>query len=59
MFDTSGMNRQSPGRTGYDWRGNGNNLDGNGNNRDGTVAPPGPIQTPAELLPLESRYRYG
>ncbi|KAH3789000.1 hypothetical protein DPMN_167167 [Dreissena polymorpha] len=36
------MNRDSPGRTGNDRRGNGNNL-------DGTVAPSGPIQTPAEL----------
>ncbi|KAH3838995.1 hypothetical protein DPMN_112413 [Dreissena polymorpha] len=32
----------SPGRTGNDRR-------GTGNNRDGTVALPGPIQTPAEL----------
>ncbi|KAH3705460.1 hypothetical protein DPMN_080534 [Dreissena polymorpha] len=34
--------RESPGRTGNDRR-------GTGNNRDGTVAPPGPIQTLAEL----------
>ncbi|KAH3799193.1 hypothetical protein DPMN_152799 [Dreissena polymorpha] len=43
------MNRESPGRTSNDRRGTGNNRDGDGNNRDGTVAPPGPIQTPAEL----------
>ncbi|KAH3850948.1 hypothetical protein DPMN_093424 [Dreissena polymorpha] len=43
------MNRESPGRTGNDRRGTGFNLDGTGNNRDGTVAPPGPIHTPAEL----------
>ncbi|KAH3692105.1 hypothetical protein DPMN_193917 [Dreissena polymorpha] len=43
------MNRKSAGRTGNDRRGTGNNRDGDGNNRDGTVAPPGPIQTPAEL----------
>ncbi|KAH3748104.1 hypothetical protein DPMN_182541 [Dreissena polymorpha] len=49
MFNTSGMNRESPGRTGNDWRGNGNNRDGTGNNWDGTVALPGPIQTPAKL----------
>ncbi|KAH3890163.1 hypothetical protein DPMN_014235 [Dreissena polymorpha] len=62
------MNRKSPGRTGNDRRGTGNNRDGTGNNRDGTVAPSGPIQTPAELRqrqggapmnPLESRYSYG
>ncbi|KAH3856064.1 hypothetical protein DPMN_098644 [Dreissena polymorpha] len=58
------MNRESPGRTGNDRRRTGNNRDGNGNNRDGTVAPPGPIQTPAELRQrpgewLESRYSYG
>ncbi|KAH3864647.1 hypothetical protein DPMN_027670 [Dreissena polymorpha] len=45
MFNTSGMNRESPGRTGNDRRGTENNRDGTGNNRDGTVAPPGPIQT--------------
>ncbi|KAH3708941.1 hypothetical protein DPMN_068399 [Dreissena polymorpha] len=49
MFNTSGINRKSPGRTGNDRRGIGNNRDGNGNNRDGSVAPPGPIQTPEEL----------
>ncbi|KAH3841714.1 hypothetical protein DPMN_115188 [Dreissena polymorpha] len=56
MFNTSGMNRDSPGRTGNDRRGTeinrdgtGNNRDGIGNNQDGTVAPPGPIQTPAML----------
>ncbi|KAH3860457.1 hypothetical protein DPMN_023357 [Dreissena polymorpha] len=43
------MNRESPGRTGNDRRGTGNNRDGTGNKRDGTVAPPGHIQTPAEL----------
>ncbi|KAH3821593.1 hypothetical protein DPMN_123357 [Dreissena polymorpha] len=42
MFNTSGINRESPGRTG-------NDRCGTGNNRDGTVAPPGSIQTPAEL----------
>ncbi|KAH3796638.1 hypothetical protein DPMN_150207 [Dreissena polymorpha] len=42
MFNTAGMNRESPGRTGNDRR-------RTGNNQDGTVAPPGPIQTPAEL----------
>ncbi|KAH3787521.1 hypothetical protein DPMN_165645 [Dreissena polymorpha] len=36
------MNRESPGWTGNDRR-------GAGNNRDGTVAQPGPIQTPAEI----------
>ncbi|KAH3833896.1 hypothetical protein DPMN_107212 [Dreissena polymorpha] len=40
--NTSGMNRESPRRTGNDRR-------GTGNNRDGTVAPPVPIQTQAEL----------
>ncbi|KAH3893660.1 hypothetical protein DPMN_017810 [Dreissena polymorpha] len=49
MFNTSKMNRKSPGRTGNDGRGTGNNQDGTGNNPDGTIAPPGPIQTPAEL----------
>ncbi|KAH3856116.1 hypothetical protein DPMN_098696 [Dreissena polymorpha] len=49
MFNTSRMNRESPGRTGNDRRGTGNNRDGTGNNRNGTVAPPGPIQTPVEL----------
>ncbi|KAH3826597.1 hypothetical protein DPMN_128506 [Dreissena polymorpha] len=43
------MNRESPGRTDNDRRGTGNNRDGTRNNRDGTVAPPGPIQTPAEI----------
>ncbi|KAH3793367.1 hypothetical protein DPMN_146875 [Dreissena polymorpha] len=47
--NTSGMNRESPRRTGNDRRGTENNRDGTGNNRDGTLAPPGPIQTPAEL----------
>ncbi|KAH3775834.1 hypothetical protein DPMN_177241 [Dreissena polymorpha] len=47
MFYTSGMNRESPGRTGNDRRGTGNNRDGTKNNLDGTVAPQGPIQTPA------------
>ncbi|KAH3852389.1 hypothetical protein DPMN_094896 [Dreissena polymorpha] len=47
MFNTSGMNRESSGKTGNDRRGTGNNRDGTGNNRDGTVAPPGPIQPPA------------
>ncbi|KAH3791527.1 hypothetical protein DPMN_145015 [Dreissena polymorpha] len=42
MFNTSGINRESPERTGNDRR-------GIRNNRDGTVAPPGPIQTPIEL----------
>ncbi|KAH3705255.1 hypothetical protein DPMN_080323 [Dreissena polymorpha] len=36
------MNRESPGRTG-------NNRCGTGNNRDGIVASLGPIHTPAEL----------
>ncbi|KAH3720699.1 hypothetical protein DPMN_063603 [Dreissena polymorpha] len=36
------MNQESPGRTGNDRRGTGNNW-------DGTVAPQGPIQTLAEL----------
>ncbi|KAH3889769.1 hypothetical protein DPMN_013832 [Dreissena polymorpha] len=45
MFNTYGMNRESPGRTGNYQRGTGNNRDSTGNNRDGTVAPPGPIQT--------------
>ncbi|KAH3778860.1 hypothetical protein DPMN_180335 [Dreissena polymorpha] len=49
MFNTSGINRESPGRTGNGRRGTGNNRDGTGNNRDGTVVPPGPIQTPPEL----------
>ncbi|KAH3703256.1 hypothetical protein DPMN_078287 [Dreissena polymorpha] len=49
MFNTFGMNRESPGRTGNDQRGTGNNRDGTGNTRDGTVAPPGTIQTTAEL----------
>ncbi|KAH3858726.1 hypothetical protein DPMN_101353 [Dreissena polymorpha] len=42
MFNTSGMNRESPGRAGNDRR-------GTGNNRDGIVAPPRPIQTLEEL----------
>ncbi|KAH3724117.1 hypothetical protein DPMN_049924 [Dreissena polymorpha] len=45
MLNTSGMNRESPGRTGSDRHGTGNNRDGTGNSRDGTVAPAGPIQT--------------
>ncbi|KAH3770752.1 hypothetical protein DPMN_172045 [Dreissena polymorpha] len=49
MFYTSGMNRESPGRTGNDRRGTGNNRDCTGDNRDGTVAPQGSKQTPAEL----------
>ncbi|KAH3828241.1 hypothetical protein DPMN_130194 [Dreissena polymorpha] len=49
MFNTSGMNRESPGTTGNDRRGTRNNRDCTGNNRDGTVVPPGPKQTPAEL----------
>ncbi|KAH3843019.1 hypothetical protein DPMN_116526 [Dreissena polymorpha] len=49
MFNTSRINRESPGRTGNDWRGTENNRDGTGNNRGGTVAPSGLIQTPAEL----------
>ncbi|KAH3855728.1 hypothetical protein DPMN_098300 [Dreissena polymorpha] len=32
MFNTSGMNRESPGRTGNDRRGTGNNRDCTGNN---------------------------
>jgi hypothetical protein len=69
MFNTSGMNRASPGRTGNDLRGTWNNRDCTGNNRDGTVALPGPIQTPVEVrqrgkvkprcMPTESRYSYG
>ncbi|KAH3857912.1 hypothetical protein DPMN_100530 [Dreissena polymorpha] len=43
------MNRESSRRIGNDRRGTGINRDGTGNNRDGTVAPSGPIQTPAEL----------
>ncbi|KAH3848289.1 hypothetical protein DPMN_090648 [Dreissena polymorpha] len=43
------MNGESPGRTSNDRRGTGNNRDGTRNNWDGTVAPPGPIGTPAEL----------
>ncbi|KAH3705048.1 hypothetical protein DPMN_080111 [Dreissena polymorpha] len=49
VFNTSGMNRESPERTGNDRRGTGNNQDGTGNNRDGTEVPQGPVQTPAEL----------
>ncbi|KAH3890084.1 hypothetical protein DPMN_014155 [Dreissena polymorpha] len=49
MFNTSGINRESPRRTGNDRRGTGNNRDGTRNKRDGTVAPPGPKQIPAEL----------
>ncbi|KAH3712372.1 hypothetical protein DPMN_072072 [Dreissena polymorpha] len=49
MFNTSGMNRESPGRTGNDLRGTWNNRDCTGSNRDGTLAPPGPKHTPAEL----------
>ncbi|KAH3727452.1 hypothetical protein DPMN_053387 [Dreissena polymorpha] len=49
MFNTSGINRESPGRTVNDRRGTGNNRDGTGQNRDGTVASQGPIQTPSEL----------
>ncbi|KAH3830304.1 hypothetical protein DPMN_103544 [Dreissena polymorpha] len=42
MFNTSGSHREGPATTGE--------APGTtGNNRDGTVAPPGPIQTPAEL----------
>ncbi|KAH3812449.1 hypothetical protein DPMN_140881 [Dreissena polymorpha] len=33
MFNTSGMNRESPGRTGNDRLGTGNNRDCTGNNR--------------------------
>ncbi|KAH3893668.1 hypothetical protein DPMN_017818 [Dreissena polymorpha] len=43
------MNRESPGWTSNDGRRTGNNQDRTGNNPDGTVAPPGPIQTLAEL----------
>ncbi|KAH3784658.1 hypothetical protein DPMN_162621 [Dreissena polymorpha] len=57
MFNTSGMNRESPRRTGNDRRGTGNNRDGTGNNRDGTVAPPKPIQTPAELRQRPGEFR--
>ncbi|KAH3709565.1 hypothetical protein DPMN_069029 [Dreissena polymorpha] len=46
---TSGMNRESPSRTGNDRRGTGNNRDCTGNNRDGTLAPPGSKHTPVEL----------
>ncbi|KAH3739547.1 hypothetical protein DPMN_046201 [Dreissena polymorpha] len=49
VLNTSGRNRESPGRTVNDRRGTGNNRDGTGNNRDGNVAPSGPIQTLAEL----------
>ncbi|KAH3847892.1 hypothetical protein DPMN_090227 [Dreissena polymorpha] len=35
--------------TGKDRHAIGNNRDSNENNRDGIIAPPGPIQTPAEL----------
>ncbi|KAH3825188.1 hypothetical protein DPMN_127061 [Dreissena polymorpha] len=38
MLNTSGMNRESPARTGKDRR-------GNGNKRDGIVAPPRPMHT--------------
>ncbi|KAH3785977.1 hypothetical protein DPMN_164073 [Dreissena polymorpha] len=46
-YDAGGA--PSPGRTGNDRGCTRNNRDGTGNNRDGTVAPPRPIQTPAEL----------
>ncbi|KAH3713041.1 hypothetical protein DPMN_072805 [Dreissena polymorpha] len=49
MFNTSGIKRESSGRTGNDRRCTGNNRDCTGNNRDGTVAPLGPKQTPAEI----------
>ncbi|KAH3834502.1 hypothetical protein DPMN_107830 [Dreissena polymorpha] len=49
MLNTSGMNRESPGRTGNDRRGTGINWDGTDKNRHGTVAPPRPKQTPTEL----------
>ncbi|KAH3883767.1 hypothetical protein DPMN_007735 [Dreissena polymorpha] len=49
MFNTPGMNRESPGRISSDWSGTVNNRDSTWNNRDGTLAPSGPIQTPAEL----------
>ncbi|KAH3834626.1 hypothetical protein DPMN_107958 [Dreissena polymorpha] len=49
MFNTSGTNRESPGRTDNDRRGTGSYRDCTGNNRDGTVAPSGPKQTTAEL----------
>ncbi|KAH3719654.1 hypothetical protein DPMN_062504 [Dreissena polymorpha] len=48
-FNTSGMNRESTGRTGNDRRGTGNNRDCTGNNCDGTLAPQGPKNTPTEL----------
>ncbi|KAH3693172.1 hypothetical protein DPMN_192574 [Dreissena polymorpha] len=46
-----GKLENSPGRTGNDRR-------GTGNNRDSTVAPPGPIQTPAELRQRPGECRY-
>ncbi|KAH3835550.1 hypothetical protein DPMN_108903 [Dreissena polymorpha] len=49
MCNTSGMNRESPGRTSNDRRGTGNNRDGTGNNRNGTVSSAGHIQTPEEV----------
>ena len=59
MFNTYGMNRESPSRTGNDRRGNGNNRVCTGNNRDGTLAPPGSKHTPAEQshgnAPMEPR----
>ena len=38
MFNTSGMNRESPGRTGNDRQGTGKNRDCTENYRDGTLA---------------------
>ncbi|KAH3857901.1 hypothetical protein DPMN_100517 [Dreissena polymorpha] len=48
---TTGINRGKPGlrRERSATTGTRINRDGTGNNRDGTVAPSGPIQTPAEL----------
>ncbi|KAH3828463.1 hypothetical protein DPMN_130436 [Dreissena polymorpha] len=53
MFNTSGRHREGPATTDAAPR----ITDSTGNNRDGTVAPPGPIQTPAELrqTPVEPR----
>ncbi|KAH3864161.1 hypothetical protein DPMN_027176 [Dreissena polymorpha] len=43
------MNRESPGRIGNNRHSTGNNRDSTRNNWDGTLAPPGTIQTLAEL----------
>ncbi|KAH3747664.1 hypothetical protein DPMN_182093 [Dreissena polymorpha] len=64
-FNTSAMNRESPGKTSNDQRSTGNNQESTGNNQDGTVSStgahtdPGRATATPRLSPVVPRWNLG